>query len=219
MRKTFTFLTLILLTFSVNSLKAQQLQMYGRYTLGGKVVPDWNYYGTKDLPKGFGLSYFLLVEPSWAEAYIGPTYSPKPWISIGLSAGIEQNKPLFRGAGSLWLGKDDISFLALWEKGFGKGNYWYKMTLNCQVHPSFAIGFVAWRFHGIGPIFTYEIPKTDIKLWMVPAYDLEVSDPIRSTKIVFGLNLNPKTIMGKIAGLRDRKRAYKVTFTEDPKPK
>lgn len=197
--KQFIILILILLGFTAHS---QQLQVFGRYTLGGKVVPDVNYYGTKELPKGFGISYFLLVEPGWAEAYVGPTYSPKPWISIGLSAGIEQNKPLFRGAGSLWLGHKKTSFLFLWEKGFGKGNYWYKATLSYQAQPSFAIGLVAWRFTGIGPIFTYEIPKSDIRLWVAPTYDLEVKDVHTNTRIVFGINLNPKTVMAKIAGLR-----------------
>jgi hypothetical protein len=202
--KQFTLSILILLGFSQYS-SSQQLQIYGRYTLGGKkVIPDINYYGTKDLPKGFGISYFLLVEQGWAEAYVGPTYSPKPWIQIGLSAGIEQNKPLFRGAGSLWLGKDNISFLFLWEKGFGKDNYWYKATLSCQVHPSFSIGMCAWRFHGLGPIVTYEIPKSDIKLWVMPAYDLENKDYYTNTRLVFGMNLNPKAIMEKIAKLHNK---------------
>ncbi len=199
MRNIFTFSILVLLSFSSYS---QQLQIFGRYTFGGKVVPDINYFGTKKLPKGFGISYFLLVEPGWAEAYVGPTYSPKPWISIGLSAGIEQNKHIFRGAGSLWLGHKKTSFLFLWEKGFGKGNYWYRATLSYQAEPSFSVGITAWRFAGIGPIFTYEIPKSDIKIWVMPAYDLEIKDIHTNTRLVFGMNLNTEAIINKIAKLR-----------------
>ncbi len=196
MRSLILFVFFILVTLSSHS---QQLQIFGRYTLGGKVVPDVNYYGTKELPKGLGISYFLLVEPGWAEAYAGPTYAPVDWIQMGVSVGLETAKPALRGAGSLWLGHKKTSFLFLWEKGFGKGNYWYKATLSYQAQPSLAIGLVAWRFTGIGPIFTYEIPKCDIKLWVAPTYDFEVKDIHSNTRIVFGLNLNPKAIIAKVA--------------------
>lgn len=200
-------LILTIFIFTGLSVSSQQLMMYGRTNFNGKVIPDINYYGTKELPKGFGISYFLLVEPGFAEAYAGPTYSPADWIQIGVSAGIEQTKPYFRGAGSLWLGYKKTSVLFLWEKGFGKGNFWYKGTLSYQATPLVNIGLCAWRFHGFGPIFTYEIPKSDVKLWVMPAYDFENSDYHTNTRMVFGVNLNPKAIIGKI--VKKKKSATK----------
>lgn len=149
-----------------------QLTVYAR-TNNSKVVPNVNFFGTKKISKKMNLTTFLLVEQNWSEALVGLSYSPKDWMSIGLSVGIEHNPALYRFAGSLWLGKGKVSSLTLWEKGDGKENYWYKEILAYKFSDKFTLAAVAWRFHGVGPMANFTPKKSIVTLWAMPAYDFE----------------------------------------------
>ena len=134
------------------------------------ISPCATIYGTKSLTaqKNFGFTYFGLVSPTWAEAQFGLYYAPAKWIQLGLNLGLEQgSSKMIRGGASLWLGKGNSSFVALVEKGCGKGNYWYKITLNQKIG-RFDFGLRGWRYYGFGPLVQFEIIK-NLKFWVMPA--------------------------------------------------
>ncbi len=171
MKKSVIFGLLLVLALSlVSSASFAQVTVYAKYS-NGKVIPCVTVFGTKKINDKISFTYFALIQKKWAEAYWGVAYSPVKWVSIGLSAGIEQNPALYRLAASLWLGKGNTSFLLLIEKGDGLDNYWYKATLTYQVTNNFFIGARAWRFNGVGPSVEYKFK--DLKVWLMPAYDFE----------------------------------------------
>lgn len=166
-----------------------QLEVYGRYTQGGKVDPDINLYGEKKLfsdSSKFSLTYFALVEQTWAEGLVGISYSPKEWVSFGFMAGVEQSPALYRFLGSLWLGKDKTSFLALVEKGDGTDNYWYKITASYKATKKLTLGLRAWRYNGVGPVGTVELTKLSSRIWIMPMYDIEA----KKKRISLGINIS-----------------------------
>jgi len=162
-----------------------QVGMYGRYTINGKVEPSFNFYGEKKISEKVNLTYFALIEEKWSEALVGLSYSPVKWISLGLSTGIEHNPAIIRFGGSIWIGKDKTSLLMLGEKGDGRDNYWYKTVLSYKASEQLTFCAMAWRFHGIGPVIKYTPKESDLTIWVMPAYDLEVN----AKRIILGLSV------------------------------
>ena len=164
--------SIVVILFALTS--QAQVTAYGRYTEGkSSVDADINIYGEKKISKKINFTYFSLVEKSWAEGLLGVSYSPKDWISVGFSVGIEQNPALYRFSNSIWIGKGKNSLLVLTEKGEGKENYWYKVNACHKFSEKFSLSAMAWRFHGVGPMFKYTFPKWETSLFILPAYDFE----------------------------------------------
>jgi len=177
---------LVLLFISLPFLAQAQLETYGKYTAGGSVEPNINYFGSKKITEKISLTFFGLIEQKWSEALIGAGYSPSNSFSIGASIGIEHgtNSPRF-GAG-IRTGKGKTSFSVLGELGNGKDNYLYKANLFYKYADQFTLGVTAWRFHGAGPNFRFTIPKLASTIWTMPAYDFEAN----KSKLMIGVNVN-----------------------------
>ncbi len=164
-----------------------QLEMYGRYTINGKMEPAVDLHGETKISEKVHLTYFALVEEKWQEALIGVSYSPIKWINLGLSTGtgIEQNHAIIRFGGNIKLSKGKTSLLMLGEKGAGKDNYLYKTVLSYKASEQFTVCAVAWRFHGIGPVVKYTPKKSDWAISFMPAYDPE----FKEKRMILGLSL------------------------------
>lgn len=165
MKKSIIFILLL-----VSSVSFAQVSVFTKYS-DGKIIPCATIFGTKPINDKVSFTYFALVQEKWAETMLGVAYSPVNWAQIGLNCGFEQNPALFRVGGSIWLGKDKISFLTLLEKGDGHDNYWYKSTLAYKATDNLSLGARAWRFNGIGPLVEYKVK--DFKFWIMPAYEFE----------------------------------------------
>ncbi len=161
-----------------------QVSVFTRYN-GDKLTPCATIFGNKKVSDQVSLTYFGLVNQNWAEVQIGFSYAPAKWISLGLSAGLEQTQELYRCGSSLWIGKGKTSFLMLLEQGAGKENYWYKTTLAFQPTDNLSYGIRAWRFNGIGPVASLGIKKIDSKFWVMPAYDFEAE----SYNLLLGIDI------------------------------
>ena len=134
-----------------------------------------NYFGKKKISEKVNLTIFALANKGFAEILVGVTYSPKEWISIGISTGIESSDVGYRFGSRLLLGKKKAknTLLVIMEKGKGGKNYFYRATYKHQLTDKFHIGATAWRFHGVGLLAGYKIKKLDATLWIAPLYDLE----------------------------------------------
>lgn len=129
------------------------------------------------------VSAFSLISEEYAEGYGGLAYSPKPWVEVGASVGMETADSPWRIAGSVWMGKEPVSLLAIYENG-GSG-YWYKVTATVAARKWLTVGLLAKRFGGVGPIVQISIPGTPIKAYIVPAYDFE----FEQQKTLVGISL------------------------------
>jgi hypothetical protein len=177
---------LLLLLIFLPFLAQAQLETYGRYTAGGSVEPNINYFGSKKVTEKISLTFFGLIEQKWSEALIGATYSPSKSFSIGASAGIEQGTSSPRFGASIWTGKGKTLFSILGELGSGKDNYLYKANLFHKYSELFTLGVTAWRFHGAGPNFRFAIPELSSTIWSMPAYDFEAN----KSKLMIGVSVN-----------------------------
>ena len=162
-----------------------QLEVYDRFTPGGKHEPNINYFGSKKLNQQVSLTYFGLLEHQWGEALAGASYAPVPSLIIGLGAGIEHGSSSPRYSASIWTGNKTTTFSALWELGAGRSNYLYKANLFYKYTSGFTMGMTAWRKHGIGPNFRYLVPQVRATLWVMPAYDPDAD----KTRIMAGIQV------------------------------
>ena len=163
-----------------------QLETYGRYTAGGRVEPNINYFGSKKLTDKFSLTFFGLVEQKWSEALIGVTYFPSKSFSVGASTGIEHGTNSPRYGASIWTRQGKTSLSVLGELGSGKENYLYRANLFHQYTNVFTLGVTAWRFHGLGPNFRFAISKLSSTIWLMPAYDPEAG----KSKLIAGITMD-----------------------------
>ena len=166
---------LALLLISLPVLAEAQLETYGRYTAGGSVEPNINYFASRKITEKISLTFFGLVEQKWSEALIGVTYFPSKSFSVGASTGIEHGTNSPRFGASIWTAKGKTSFSILGELGSGQANYLYKANLFHKYSDQFTLGVTAWRFHGAGPNFRFTIPKLSSTIWSMPAYDFEAN--------------------------------------------
>lgn len=184
-------LIVLLISISISTLLSAQfstLEIYSRNTINGNSVPDANLYGELASKSKFAPTYFLLVEPGYAEAMFGFSYYITEHMSLGLNTGFESSSTVYRFGASFWAETGDWTFLALGEKGDGDDNYWYKTDIICDLSERFSTGAIAWRYHGIGPVLKYHFKAGEYnsKFWIMPAYDLEFEE----ARIMLGVEIN-----------------------------
>jgi len=163
--------TLVLLIISLPFFAQAQLETYGRYTAGGYVEPNINYFASRKITEKVSLTFFGLVEQKWGQALIGTTYSPSNSFSVGGLIGIEHGTNSPRYAASIWKGMGKTTLLIWGELGSGRDNYLYKVNLFHKISDQFTLGLTAWTGHGVGPNFRLAIPKLMATIWSMPAYD------------------------------------------------
>ncbi|HXO77474.1 MAG TPA: hypothetical protein VN824_19610 [Puia sp.] len=164
---------LLLLLVMLPFLAQAQLETYGRYTAGGYVEPNINYFGSRKITEKVSLTFFGLVEQKWGQALIGATWSPSTLFSAGGLIGIEHGTNSPRYAVSIWRGMGKTTLLIWGELGSGRDNYLYKVNLFHKISEQFTLGLTGWTGHGIGPNFRFAIPKLWSTIWSMPAYDLK----------------------------------------------
>jgi len=127
--------------------------------VSSKTTPQLNIYiqGPIGNSAKFGWSAWSLTSKPWSEAYAGPTWTPRAWITLSVSAGLETNKHPFRGAGSVWVGKAKWAESYTYERG-GSG-VWYKSLATYQLTKRTAIGAFSQSFVGSGPYAERKVGK------------------------------------------------------------
>ncbi len=102
--------------------------------------------------------------PGFHQLYAGPSVSVKPWLSVSVGAGVQRvgDKVNPRVGGSVWVGKDRVSNLLLWEAA-GSGP-WYKNQTSVRFSKGVTGSLVVQRFAGIGPEIQVMIPKTSFSV-------------------------------------------------------
>lgn len=137
----------------------------------------------------FGLFAWYLVSPTWAEGYVGPVWSPKPWVQFGLGAGIEQATKPWRLGAYAWAGDGQLTGTVMGE--YGGSGAWWRVEGVWTAADWLGLGALAQSDIGVGPKVEFNAPVPDlpVKLWAVPFYGFA---PREAFGIFVGLRFAPK---------------------------
>jgi hypothetical protein len=126
----------------------------------------------------WGWFAFTEAKQTYAQAYAGPTYSPKKWLQVGLGIGLEQDQNPLRVGGFLWAGHGRYSLLTIQEHG-GSGR-WYRTEANFQALERLGLGAMHQKGYGLGPRIQFQIPRSPIVLWAAALRDNDAQTGKRS---------------------------------------
>lgn len=131
---------------------------------------NFNAGATLKLSEDFSLRFFTLMNGGWAQAYVGPMWTPLPWIKLAVGAGGRQGPDEIdlQTGYMLWLGSGRVSFSGAVEAGRlaftgDKTQVWYDLTARVQVLPWLTFGLKDRRPAGVGPLAEFNVWK--FTLW------------------------------------------------------
>ncbi len=153
----------------------------------GETIPKMHTLLLQDFnKKHLGLFGYFQVQEDYAQAYVGPTLSPMPWLQVGVGWGLEQADTPVRLGSFVWLGDARRYLLAIYENG--GGGYWYHAEANTSIADWLGIGMGAMVEHlvGIGPRMELNMPRLPVKIWVAPCYDWS-ADSV-SSRLAFRLS-------------------------------
>lgn len=119
---------------------------------------------TADLPISHGFSWALYAQTdrNWSEAYIGPAYALTSWSQVGVQFGTEAYTKVTRKSAFIWVGRQNVSVLALVEGG-GSGRF---TAIDAKYSAKqFAAGYTYDTILGHGAKVTISASKT-YKVWV-----------------------------------------------------
>lgn len=131
----------------------------------GRVTPQLNVWFDGTLNRSeFGWFLWSLNKEDYAEAYAGFSWTPAPWIQVGLGYGAEYNDgPIVGRFGSfVWVGKGKFSLIGFYED-LGSGP-WHKVVGTYAVTDRFKLGVLDQTFKGTGPYAEWKV-NPNWKLW------------------------------------------------------
>ncbi len=121
------------------------------------------------LDEKLGIYAWFQIGEGWAQAYVGPTYSPSSWLQVGAGVGLEQADNPERFGTFVWMGRGRCSLLSLYEDG--GGDHWYKSEFNVKATGWLGAGAIVQHMLGVGPRVELNIPGTPVMVWGAPLYD------------------------------------------------
>ena len=175
MKKCLTVVLLICLVFVDGAAKAEVHGFFELQTMSPEVIHQATFDGGLVVPfkSGLGLRAFLLVKPGFAQAHIGPTWQPIPWLKIGASVGGRQalDGMDLQTAYLLWLGYDWFSFCGMVEVGEkayqgDDSHIWYDLTARFKVTDWITFGMKDRRPAGFGPLVELTWPAAHLTGWV-----------------------------------------------------
>lgn len=121
-----------------------------------------------------GFYAFSLVTETWGQAYAGIVIKPYDWFALSLGVGLEVDPNPYRYNITLFMKKNKLSFLQIYE--YGGSGLWYNILLNYEFSKQNYLGLIAKRYYGVGPHYEQRFKKTPIGLIFFPSYDFESED-------------------------------------------
>ncbi len=167
MKKLVMLTLLCVVTFSTVSASAGCIE--DKITFGDKADHSLSIYASKPFGQSsFGWSAIFVAGQSWSEGYVGPTWSPAPWLQldafIGLQSAGSGENPI-RYAGSVWLGNSIGSIYAIAEKGAKSDDYWWKVKPLIGLGHGIKVGAIIEKDVDVAPLLEMDIAQTGIALW------------------------------------------------------
>lgn len=124
-------------------------------------------YVDGQVKSSLGWSAYFQTNQYWSEAYVGPTWSPKAWLSLSASIGVQtinSGSPV-RYASSLWMGNKVGSVIAFYERGATSKDIWWKVKPLLNIKSSVKIGAILEKGKDAAPMLEISIAKTGLAIW------------------------------------------------------
>ncbi|MDP1884473.1 MAG: hypothetical protein Q8L10_03825 [Candidatus Moranbacteria bacterium] len=132
----------------------------------GKSGQKLEFYGSSIAAgKNVGISGLASIGETYAEAYIGPIWTPASWISLEAGMGfqqIESGSPL-RYAIAGWIGNGIGSLYYIREMGAANEDWWEKFRALANIGKLAKLGTVYEKGCGWGPIIEISLPSSRFK--------------------------------------------------------
>ncbi|MBI2064184.1 MAG: hypothetical protein HYT66_00515 [Candidatus Yanofskybacteria bacterium] len=165
-----TVVVLVLLASPAFAQSSTSLWVEGQIiSSDGEISPWTNSLVSRKFDEKLGMFVLSQNGERWAQAYVGPTYSPSSWLQVGAGLGIEQADNPVRLGSFVWMGRGRYSLLSIYEDG-GSG-HWYKSELNIKAAGWLGAGAIVQHMLGVGPRVELNIPRTPVMVWGAPLYD------------------------------------------------
>jgi len=142
---------------------------------GGKVSPRTNLYIRSTLNDRFILTTYTVVQNSYGEQLIGIIYTPRSWIEIEGTLGIETTDKPYRLETSLYLTKGRFSGFGLYDWG-GSGGFW-KFHGQVKLSSLLSASIFGRRYDGIGPRIDVSLPG-GVGFWVAGLYNTEAKETV-----------------------------------------
>jgi hypothetical protein len=101
-------------------------------------------------------------DAQWGELLFGLSKNIRPWLWVGVAAGVETDKQPFRINPNIWVGKGRFSTFLAYEDG-GSGP-WYKSVTTVKVSNLVGVGVHSQKYYGTGPYAEVNLPGK-FKVW------------------------------------------------------
>ena len=132
-----------------------------------------------------GLYTFFYVDRAYAEAVVGPSFSPTAWLTVALGAGVEQaEEGSWRVGGLLWMGRARWTSVTLLETG--ASGFWGRTEFAWRPAPWAGIGVLGDLGLGVGPRLELRVPSLPVQIWGASLYDWKEERPAAA----FGVRLD-----------------------------
>ncbi|MFA5953714.1 MAG: hypothetical protein WC812_03915 [Candidatus Pacearchaeota archaeon] len=132
------------------------------------------FYFNHKFSSNLAFTSFATVRNDRGEIYSGLEYSPKEWITFGLSAGLDVAKEAgsssatLRTATSVSLKPvEQFEFKGIFE--YSSEDYWFLIEPKYN-GKKFSLSLIARRYHGVGFSFYWPIAKGNLTLWYYAGY-------------------------------------------------
>jgi hypothetical protein len=119
-------------------------------------TPQLNTLAYGPVAGKIGWQFWGITSRAWSEGYVGPTYTPKPWVTIAAAVGAETGGARFGWGASGKKGK--LFYCSLHEWGNGSG-YWYKNFTTYDLNSRVSAGIWNERGKGTGPTVNVRVIK------------------------------------------------------------
>jgi hypothetical protein len=159
MKKLLFVVTLVVFLAATANLSAQKVQGYmesENVITSSATTPQLNALAYGPISGKVGWEFWGINSRTWSEGYIGPTYTPKPCITLSAGAGAETGGARFGWSASGKKGKYFYASIHEWGKGSG---YWYKNYVTKDVTPRITVGVWGERCKGFGPTVNIRVFK------------------------------------------------------------
>lgn len=155
------------IVFAANLANAATLE--DKITFGGKTSHKLSIFESKSFGESaFGWSAYFLTGQYWSEGYVGPTWTPAPWVSLSASVGVQSAKSgenPTRYASSAWVGNKFGSLYAVYERGAEASNNWWKAKAFANVAKGVKVGVFFEKDVDVAPVLELSIPETRLVVW------------------------------------------------------
>ena len=165
MKQLLSFVAVAMIALSVSLAQAGTIE--DKITFGNKTSHALSLFENEKVESGtIGWSAYFLAGQYWSEGYVGPTWSPAPWICLSASIGLQsaESNPI-RYASDVWIGNALGSAYAVYERGAKASDNWWKVKPLLNIGHDIKVGAILEKDKDVAPTAEIGLAKSGLSVW------------------------------------------------------